>query len=198
VCGIFAFTGPDAPDPDVLAEAAAGAAQRGPHGYGWAGTGLPAYRRPGRMDIDAVRVLRAPRIIGHARLASYGAAHDNLAGLQPVHADGHLLAHNGNAYNAAELDPAALTDSAALAAVYARHRRLGGLPPAEALKTLIAEADQRAWAIVILDATGVLVAHLHGLPLWRYDNGTGTYLSSRPFRRAIQIPADAAYCEEPG
>lgn len=149
----------------------------------------------GRLPLADVAVLNAPHIIGHARLATMGAAHDDPAGLQPVHVDGHWLAHNGNVYNAGQLDPDAPTDSGALATCYAGHRRFGGMTPAEALKAAIALADQRAWAIIILDSTGQLLATRFRLPIWRHADDTGAYYSSRPFAAAELIPEDTVHAE---
>jgi hypothetical protein len=47
--------------------------------------------------------------------------------------------------------------------------------------------------MVVLDATGALVAHRHGLPLWRADHPTGTYLSSRPFTTIASRPVAALH-----
>jgi asparagine synthetase B (glutamine-hydrolysing) len=129
-----------------------------------------------------------PRLLGHARLATFGAVHDDPGGLQPIAAGGHWLAHNGNVYNAAALHPGARTDSGALAALYAT-LRAAGAGPGEALEVTVGKADQVAWAIVVLDSTGALVAHRHGLPLWRHVDPTGVYLSSRPFLAAVELPA---------
>jgi glutamine phosphoribosylpyrophosphate amidotransferase len=196
VCGLFAYTGSAAPDPALLETAAAGAATRGPHGYGWAGHGIPARHGTGRLPAAEAATLTALRIIGHARLATMGAAHDDPAGLQPVRAPGAWLAHNGNVYNAAQLDATAPTDSAALAVAYSGHRIFAGMTPAEALKATLGVAEQRAWAVLILDASGFLLSARHRLPLWRLGTSTGAYYSSRPLPGAELIPEDAVHAED--
>lgn len=191
MCGIFAFTGPTGPDPAVLAEAAQGAAQRGPHGHGWAGPGTTPHRRLGPMDTATLAGITGPQVVGHARLATIGAYNDPDA-LQPVTRDGHWVVHNGTVTNYRDLSPGARTDTAAVADVYAHHRR-HGTPPDTALELAVKQARHHAWVMVVLDVTGVLVAHRHGLPLWRADHSTGTYLSSRPFTSIASRPAAADF-----
>ncbi|MFE7965390.1 hypothetical protein ACFU0X_20540 [Streptomyces cellulosae] len=179
MCGLFAFTGTH-PDPTLLTAAAQGAAARGPHGHGW--TTHPdtaTHHAPGPMDTTRVAALTAPRILGHARLATRGDYRD-LAGLQPCHADGHHIAHNGTIRNWTDLDPDAPSDSVALTRLYARHRAAGA-GPATALRATLDACDTPAWALLVLDATGVLLAWRNQLPLWRYDHPTGVYYSSRRF-----------------
>jgi asparagine synthetase B (glutamine-hydrolysing) len=208
VCGIFAFAGPAGPDPDVLAEASRSAAQRGPHAHGWLARHAddkttttvhrqlgPAYACPGEGCRLGERT--EPRILGHSRLATFGAP-DDLAGVQPLAQDGHVLCHNGNAYNAAEIDSrlAKVSDSAVLLALYAAVRATGSTP-SEALQGVVNVADQKAWALVVLDLTGELVAHRHGLPLFRLTHPTGVYLSSVAFAGAEELPADTILREAP-
>lgn len=201
MCGIFAFTGPGPPDPDTLAAAADGAAQRGPHGHGWVTSDTPGdlearYRlgslSTGRGALAAVKTVTAARIVGHARLATASDGADPDA-LQPVVVDGHAFAHNGHVYNLDALtgslgglannpifdpdDPANLpsvaTDSCALARMYAVLRR--STDPAGALTDLVRVADQNAWAIVVLDRTGGLYTHRYYHPLywWRVTEPAG-------------------------
>jgi glutamine phosphoribosylpyrophosphate amidotransferase len=182
MCGIFAYSGTGPPDPDLLWAAADGAAQRGPHGYGWVtsngGGDLTIQHRLGALEADsgALTTITATRVLGHARLGTASGGDDPFA-LQPVVADGHALAHNGHVYNARELDFEARTDSTALARVYNRLRK--NTRPVQALADLARMADQRAWAIVVLDSTGGLYAHRHYHPLfwWRADDGV--YVSSQ-------------------
>src|SRR5690606_20713738 len=127
VCGLFAFTGTH-PDPTLLTAAAQGAAARGPHGHGW--TTHPdqhVHRALGPMDPARAATLTAPRILGHARLATRGDYRDPNA-LQPCHVDGHYLAHNGTIRNWTSLDPDAPSDSVALTRLYAHHRASGAGP----------------------------------------------------------------------
>ena len=200
MCGLFAYMGTDTPDPQLLGLAAAGAATRGPHGYGWVAqdwTGRGHVRHGiGKLPADDAAQLRAPRILGHARLATMGAAHDDPDGLQPVYSGGHWLAHNGNVYNAAKLDADAPTDSAALATCYSGHRLHGGLPPVPAMLATIGQADQRAWALLILDDAGMLLASRHQLPLWWLATSTGSYYSSRPLPGARLVSEDAVHAED--
>ena len=178
MCGIFGFAGSRL-DPDHLARAAHGATRRGPHGHGWAAVGpTPGFRHQlGSADIDVHAIPPdATAVLGHGRLATSGPA--DAAGLQPLAAGPGWLAHNGNVYNAAQLRPAAVTDSHALALVYA-HGRAGGLDPATALKQLVDQAEQVAWVIVVLDADGHLYGHRYTHPLFTCTTATGTYWSSR-------------------
>jgi asparagine synthetase B (glutamine-hydrolysing) len=187
VCGIFGFTGPGAPDPELLAAAACEAGRRGPHGHGWATRypgGTFTVRRefgPVTANLPALLRVAAPAVLGHARLATTG-SWDDPEGLQPVTCGRHAIAHNGTVYNPADVAPGAdvATDTHALAIAYETERFLGGTP-AGSLAAVVARADQRAWAIVVLDADGTLVGHRHGHPLHAYRDPTGLYLSSRPF-----------------
>lgn len=193
MCGIFAFTGPAAPDPDLLALVAAGAAQRGPHGHGWAGHGVTPHYRLGPLSPADTAGIAGPRVLGHARLATTSSPAD-LTGLQPIRVDGHLVAHNGTITNPVDLWPGPGTDSVALAHAYA-HARRAGLHPVAALDTVLARARHHAWAIVVLDANGLLVAHRHGLPLWRVTHPSGIYLSSCPLPIAAELAPDTTITE---
>jgi len=199
VCGIFAYTGPAAPDPAVLADAATGAAQRGPHGHGWAGHRVTPHYALGPLSVADTAAITGPRVIGHARLATTG-AHDDPDGLQPISVCGHLVAHNGVITNPHELAgaPPHGTDSRALAHAYAHHRSRGA-PPVAALAFALVPARHDTWAVVVLDASGVLVAHRHGLPLWQATHPTGAYLSSRPLATvpAMLVPPDQTLVLQP-
>lgn len=188
MCGLFAYTGPARPDHALLAAAATAAAARGPHGHGWAThPGQIVHRAHGPMNTDRLAHVDAPRIVGHARLATRGDYRDP-AGLQPAHADGHYLAHNGTIRNHTELDPTAATDTLALVHAYARHRAHHG--PQAALRAALEDADTPAWALLVLDATGTLLAWRHDLPLWRLNHPTGRYYASRRFHPDAEPLAD--------
>lgn len=196
MCGIFAFTGHADPEPAQLLEAAEGAGQRGPHGHGWVTSGRPgdltAHYRLGPLSAEyaALAAVTAPRVLGHARLATATGGTD-VGALQPVVVDGHAFAHNGHVYNAAALDATAPTDSVALARTYARLRRT--CSPRQALTDLVDYATHSAWAIVVLDRTGGLYAHRHYHPLYRWTGTQGVYLSSRPRHPDAQpIPENQA------
>lgn len=199
MCGLFGFYGTRSPDPELLTSAAAAAGRRGPHGCGWATrtppmVGLERTCHPGPLtdQLDTVRQIRATSVLGHARLATVGDWRQ-LDQLQPITVAGYALAHNGVIDNPGELaGPDHPTDSIALAHAYAA-LRAEGLHPFTALDKLVAAADQRAWAIAVLDTNGRLYAHRHYHPLWRLDTPRGIYLSSQQFDPAAQlVPADQA------
>jgi asparagine synthetase B (glutamine-hydrolysing) len=191
MCGIFAYAGVTAPDPELLRAAAAGATARGPHGWGFASLeGIHRRLGPARLE-DLKLVERSTTILGHARLATFG-AHDDEQGLQPIvvrdwktmHT--HLVAHNGNCYNAEELYPLALdqaplpSDSWHLAYRYAQLRATID-QPGQAFGTLLAEAHMDAFALVIIDGpTGTLMAARRRLPLHQLLLDDAAYWSSRP------------------
>lgn len=181
MCGIFAYVG-DGSDPDILRAVAKGAAQRGPHGYGWVADGEVTHEL-GEMDLD--RLPQAKAVVGHARLCTIG--RNDVHGLQPWPVGGHVFAHNGNVYNHRELWPdKAPSDSAAIANLYARLRD-SGEDPESALCEVVAESQQIAWAIVVLDRDGSLVAHRHYQPLHALRHDTGIYVSSVPFDGSLPL-----------
>lgn len=197
MCGLFAFTGPGAPDPDILTTAARLAAARGPHGHGWATQpDQVTHHGPGTLDPADLATITQPRVIGHGRLATRG-DHTDPAGLQPCHTDGHLIAHNGTIRNHHTLHRDAATDTLALTHLYADYRRIGVSPP-DALVTAMSKADTPAWALLVLDSTGYLLAWRRDLPLWRLDHPTGIYYASRAFHPdAEQLPNDTFRTETP-
>lgn len=216
MCGIFAFAGPRLPDPALLRLASEQAARRGPHAHGWvthdkAGADASHHALGPIGDCHSCDTVQpsGPRVLGHSRLATFGQP-DDLAGTQPLvtgriarryddagpDSPVHALAHNGNVYNADHLAPGMPSDSAALLAVYAQLRSNGDTP-SEALSLTIQAADQAAWAVVVLDVTGEMVAHRHGLPLYRHTDPTGVYLSSVAFAGAVEVPADTLLREAP-
>lgn len=197
MCGIWAVAGGDL-QLSPLQEAAEGAYRRGPHAHGWTTVnepGITSHRvlGPGG-DCDGCAALipgmvTARRAIGHSRLATFGDPRDERA-IQPLHSGGHALVHNGNVYNWADLDPKAVSDSAALVSGYAYHRQDAG--PMKALQYVINEAKQNAWAIAVLDWDGTLVVHRHRLPLYLNQDliHGSAYLSSAPIRDGLLIPED--------
>lgn len=188
MCGLFAYRGPAAPDPDLLVAAARAASARGPHGHGWATPDAPPHRALGPLDPEQLRTVTARAVIGHARLATRGNPRD-LAGVQPAEAGGHLVAHNGTIRNHTDLDPDAPSDTVALARAYAAHRT-PQVGPIEALRAALAPADTPAWALLVLDAEGPLVAWRRGLPLWRLFHDTGVYFASRRFHPDATLMPD--------
>lgn len=198
MCGIFAYHGATCPDPGLLEAAALEAARRGPHGHGWAGRRpdgtYTEHRQLGPLNsgLAALRATRETAVLGHARLATFG-AHDDSGGLQPVTLDGHAIAHNGNVYNAAQLAGGHETDTQSLAAAYAA-LRAEGTSPGSALTAVIGQASQEAWAVVVLDAAGgALYAHRRYHPLYQLRTPAGLYLSSRPFHGHCELlPEDQA------
>jgi glutamine phosphoribosylpyrophosphate amidotransferase len=215
MCGIFAFAGGGAPHPELLALAATQAARRGPHSHGWAAlerTVMTTHHELGPIGdctsckADGLRDRWEPRILGHSRLATFGAP-DNADGTQPILRDSrnvpenrlpHAIAHNGNAYNAADIDSklAKTSDTVVLAELYSA-LRAANRTPSQALQGVVNVADQKAWALVVLDATGELVAHRHGLPLFRLTHPTGVYISSVAFAGAEALPEDVVTREAP-
>jgi glutamine phosphoribosylpyrophosphate amidotransferase len=201
MCGIFAYHGTTAPDPDLLTAAAMEAARRGPHGHGWVIRDdhgrLTEHRRLGALngDLTTLQATTGRAVLGHARLATFGGWNDAQL-LQPAVANGHAIAHNGNVYNAAQLIDdvsyagALATDTRALTAAYAA-LRTAGHTPALALAAVLDRARQEAWAVVILDADGTLLAHRSYHPLYARTTATGVYVSSRPFHKAsVLLPDD--------
>ncbi len=178
MCGIWGYVGIRRPNPDLLAAAALGAARRGPHAFGWT-NGLTGRSGAGTLELEDLQGAVGGHLLGHCRLATIGAT--DLSAVQPIkHPHGHHLAHNGNAYNWADLDPGAVSDSAALASVYARHRK-DGLAPDRALQYTVLNARHNAWAIAVLDADGTLTATRYRLPLFTLTVRSDVYLSSVRF-----------------
>lgn len=197
MCGLFAFTGPGAPDPVILTDAARVAAARGPHGHGWATQpDRMMHYAPGLLWPEDLAAVRQPRLIGHCRLATRGNYADP-AGLQPCHTDGHLVAHNGTIRDHHTLDATASTDTIALTNLYAAHRT-NGHDPVRSLVTSVKQADARRWALLVLDHTGHLMAWRSTLPLWRLEHPTGIYYSSRTFHAdAVPLPDNTLRLEPP-
>ncbi len=191
MCGVWGFRGIK-PDPHLLWKAAEGASRRGPHGVGWAWTDGPPYlqimRAPGSIGPQRANIaaLTASFIVGHARLATMG-DWTSVDELQPAVSitEGpdrplpHAIAHNGVIRNPDYLWPDAPTDSWALAHAYAAVRETRS--PLDALDVLMKDADQVSWAVLVLDGTGLLVAHRNRHPLWVLDTDYGSYASSARF-----------------
>ncbi|ONK13230.1 hypothetical protein [Streptomyces sp. MP131-18] len=180
MCGIFAYTGRRAPDVELLTEAARYAARRGPHAHGWAGPDTPPHRALGPLDPEDCRKITGRAVLGHARMATVGPP-TLVDGIQPIDADGHLIAYNGTVTNPGDLAPELCpTDTIAVARAYARHRASGEGTRA-ALSAVLEVARARSWALVILDRTGQVLTHRHRLPLFRCTTTDGIYLSSGRF-----------------
>lgn len=182
MCGIWGYAGPHEPDLALVEAVAMGAARRGPHAWGWT-NGSDLIRGLGALEPKRLRADWPAdiRLLGHCRLATIGGQYDDQEAIQPLLAGDHMLAHNGNAYNWADLDPHAVSDSDALATTYARHRDTGATPR-QALQLTVANARHNAWAIAVLDGDGSLVATRYRLPLFTLTTYTGAvYLSSVRF-----------------
>lgn len=186
MCGIFGWIAyhDTEPNPRLMQQAAAGAAARGPHAHGWAIPGQPTHRALGPLNLANLPG-SGTRILGHARLATYGQPTD-LAAVQPIEIDGHHIAHNGNATTAYHDRADAPSDTAALAIIYAAHR-LSGATPAAALTRTAARIDT-VWALAVLDADGSLLVSRHGLPLHTLYTPTGLYLSSGELPGSQPVP----------
>lgn len=197
MCGIAAYTGLTVPDPDLITAAARMAARRGPHAHGWTGHGLEPVLRLGPMDPAELAKVGTPRLVAHARLATY-ASHDDYTAIQPISFGGHALAYNGTTTNLHDLTttPPAGGDAWALAAAYSFHRDAGLTPP-DALKTIAAAANHRAWVLTVLDADGTLTAHRHHLPLFRLATSHGIYLASGRFHPDCELIAPDHVIQEP-
>lgn len=195
MCGIFAYQGPAA-SRSLLPLIAGEAARRGPHGHGWVilapGADPVVHRQLGPLNGDSNLLARirpdATTVLGHARLATQGAAPADPDGLQPLGYAGHWLAHNGNVYNPAELAPGRhVSDSAAVLAAYAAAR--DRLDPAAALRLVMTRARTEASVVLVADAAGTLVAAKRHLPLFVLSTAhVGVYLSSRQFPGAEPVP----------
>lgn len=194
MCGLFAFVG-SRPDPELLAAAAGAAGRRGPHGCGWvsrecdpagvARTKAAHQAVPLADVLDQVRQLSAGAIIGHARLATVGDWR-RVDQLQPFTVAGHALAHNGVIRNADDLAPGHPTDSAALAHAYAA-LRTEGMHPFAALDKLVELAEHEAWAIAVLDTSGLIYVNRHYHPIYLARTPAGVYMSSQRFHPDAQL-----------
>jgi asparagine synthetase B (glutamine-hydrolysing) len=181
VCGIFAYTGQGAPDRELLTAITRAAATRGPHAHGWT-DGDVTYHALGPMDPAAAAegCQDAVRCLGHARLATFG-KYDDIDAVQPISVSDHHVAFNGNIYNPTDVYPGEWpADTHHLAHAYAT-ARAAGQGPGEALARALAPARMSAWAVVVLDACGALVAFRSGLPLFTHQADGGLYLASRRF-----------------
>lgn len=198
MCGIFAYTGRHRPDRELLTSIAAAAATRGPHAHGWT-TGTHTHRALGPIDVpDAVTACQAAtRILGHARLATFG-RYDDPDGIQPLTVEGHHIAFNGNVYNPEQVHPGPWpTDTHHLAHAYAQ-ARAAGHGPEQALERALAPARMNAWVVVVLDSSGVLLTYRRQLPLWTYSHDGGLYLGSRRFHPDAQpVPENSISSQEP-
>jgi glutamine phosphoribosylpyrophosphate amidotransferase len=174
---------------DLLWEAAS-AARRGPHGYGWV-TDQGSCHRLGKFVPENLPNRPYTWVVGHSRLATLS-NHDDARALQPAICGGHVLAHNGSVANWLDLHIHGVvrqpSDSHLLAHLYATYRDRGW-PPVLALETVLASAEQRQFALLIRDSTGLVMAARDGLPLFVVDRPGETVLSSVGFDGADQIPS---------
>lgn len=195
MCGIFAYAG-TIPDPELVTAIAQAAATRGPHAHGWT-TGTATHRALGPLDPAKAATMTSPRLLGHTRLATFG-RYDDPTGIQPVTADGHHVALNGNIYNPTVVHPGTWpTDTHHLAHAYA-DARAADRDPRAALEHVFRTVESEAWAVVVLDATGTLVAYRCRLPLWHYRTPDGVYLASRRFHPQAQpVPENTLTREDP-
>jgi hypothetical protein len=97
------------------------------------------------------------------------------------------MIHNGNVTNWRDLADDAPTDSYALASLYDEIRATG-IDPVEALEATLTASDQVAYAVILLDADGTLLAAHSGLPLHLWEDRTGTYLSSGKLPGGTPLP----------
>lgn len=180
MCGLFGWVPDGAAEANerLLELAVVGAADRGPHAHGWAIPGLPTHRKLG-----PVRPAEVPRtgtrLLGHARLATFGGFAD-LAAVQPTEKDGHRIAHNGNAPGFYAEHPHLPSDTVAVTMVYAEHRLAGNSPfAALTLVTRRLRNEGAAWALAVLDSDGSVVVSRRRLPLHVLRTQvSGLYLSS--------------------
>lgn len=192
MCGILAWRGDTAPDPELYADLERYAGRRGPDGHGW----WTPHEGSGRALGQLKNLPRDPQagILGHSRLATLGDS--GFAGVQPVIMGGTALVHNGNIYNWKDLAPDAATDSFALGAVYAQFRDNGERPEI-ALEHALALSHYEATALILWDEDGTLLAYRRRLPLWLLHHHTGVYLSSGPLPGSVLVPEDTVCAPAP-
>lgn len=191
MCGVVGYCGVGA-DLEVLTRAAAEAASRGPHSFGWSwwdGERWTHERGPGPLPAPPDDVAGVKVALGHSRLATTGErpgdAPDPAEGqpLELLPADGRassiLLAHNGNVPGAETV-----VDSLELLERIGERRRLLDLRGA----ALVATGELCPDATVALVATWseLVTVRLPGAdrpphPLHELRSPTHRYLCSRPF-----------------
>jgi asparagine synthetase B (glutamine-hydrolysing) len=180
MCGLFGFSG-RAASAHWLEVTIAAAQRRGPHGTGAFVDGATCCYRLGGWDsaLLAHELAGASRILGHARLATFGSYRDPEA-LQPVVSGDLAFTHNGNVYNWRELCSAPCpSDSFALVDLLRRDR----------IDTVIGRIDAPSLAIAVQDAAG-LYLYRHRLPLFLRHEPEGYYWCSWPLPGFTPIPQD--------
>ena len=187
MCGLYGFQRrAGAPDPVLLRELAALAAQRGPHAHGYATQG----RRQVALGPARPAELSTPvdSLIGHTRLANSG-RHDDLSAAQPLQAGRLFIAHNGTVPGAAlyverlNLKPQTGNDSEVLALLLARATNLSGVAA-----TLDLLTPGVPLALLVLEPGGAVIAARRGHPLHVSRREEGTYFCSLPFAGSEALP----------
>ena len=180
MCGLYGFQRrAGAPDPVLLRELAALAAQRGPHAHGYATQG----RRHVALGPARPADLSPPvdSLIGHTRLATSG-RHDDLGAAQPLRAGRLFVAHNGTVPAAAfhalrqGVTPTTGNDSEVLALLLAKATTLSGVAA-----TLDLLTPGVPLALLVLEPGGPVIAARRGHPLHVSRRPEGTYFCSLPF-----------------
>ena len=188
MCGVFAYAGSRVPNRSLLTEAAL-SARRGPHGHGWVSE-HGAFYGAGAMDVGTLPtpLVLGSWIVGHSRLATCGVDPHDVTALQPATRGGHVVVHNGTMADGWRDEyPSAHTDSHALADVYAYYRGYR-MEPGAALKEAVDAFEHDAWAVIIRDTDGTLLASTRKLPLFGLEiPAWGTYLSSVSFTGATRL-----------
>lgn len=187
MCGLYGFhRRAAAPDGALLRHLAALAGTRGPHAHGQA---TQAGRVVGLGPLDPAQ-LSTPvdSVIGHARLATSGAA-DDLTCAQPLHVGALFVAHNGTvpaaAFHALRHAVTLTTgsDSEVLARLLARAPHPSGWPSVLDLLT-----PGVPLALLALLPEGGMIAARRGHPLHALRRPEGTYLCSLPFDGSLPLP----------
>jgi asparagine synthetase B (glutamine-hydrolysing) len=178
MCGLFGFSGPGRGDPELLAQLARQAAQRGPDAWGLWADGR-RHASLGRLPAATVAGMPAPQVmLGHCRLATVLGT-KRVDCCQPIVAAGWAVTHNGSVRNAGDLARrhrfawATGVDSEAIAHLLGLHGDLG---------RAMAEVDHGGhFAVAALNmATGAVSLAAQGLPLWRLTRDEGAYWCSLP------------------
>ena len=192
MCGLVGYAGPPLAYHGRIDAAAAQAARRGPHSWGWAwwdGTGWRTARGSGPLPALPDAATGAVAIVGHSRLATCGSTPGDTPPVresQPFTAGRYLVAHNGTV-----ADPAALAgrpvvvDSEAILAAMERlsiddiTARMGPAPSA----LIVATADR---VVLVRKPGDSLAAH----PLYLLESDGARYACSRPFHPSCHLAAE--------
>lgn len=205
MCGVYGFVGPS-PASGLsrkvhamqLSRVAYLAGTRGPHAHGWAQSyepsGWQSRRRPGSASDDPdTAVSAAPLLVGHSRM---GTSHRPLDPLeaQPMVRSRVALAHNGVVRHLPDLEAResmiTTTDSEVLAILVERALAESSDQLADAVADTIERARlDSPFALVVADAvTGQMTIARQGLPLHFRTGRRGTYVCSRPWDGATELP----------